>query len=51
MTEQQKINITSYMISQQFKNEEFLVRKGDQADSYYIIKEGTGKTFINNQFS
>ena len=45
LTEQQKININGHMISQKFVDGEMLVNKGDQADSYFIIKEGSGKFF------
>ena len=51
LTEQQKMNITGHMISQKFVDGEMLVNKGDQADSYFIIKEGSGNFFINNIFS
>ena len=39
MSESQKCSISQAMINQKFDSGKDLVSKGDQADSYYIIKE------------
>jgi len=41
MGENQKDSIAQAMISQKYAKETYLVNKGDQADSYFIIKEGS----------
>ena len=41
MNDNQKDSIASAMITQKFDDKKELVVQGDQADSYYIIKEGT----------
>ena len=41
MNDNQKDSIASAMITQKFEDKKELVVQGDQADSYYIIKEGT----------
>ena len=41
MSDSQKDSITSSMLSQIYQDGQNLVSKGDQADSYFIIKEGT----------
>ena len=40
MTENQKDSIASGMIVLKFDDQESVVNVGDQADSYFIIKEG-----------
>jgi cGMP-dependent protein kinase len=40
MSDSQKDSITSLMLSQIYQDGQNLVSKGDQADSYFIIKEG-----------
>jgi cGMP-dependent protein kinase len=50
MTDSQKDSIASVLLSQQFKKGQVIISEGDQASSYYIIKEGSVECVEKGRF-
>jgi cGMP-dependent protein kinase len=49
-SQQQKNDLTSYVIIEKYLPEQAIVNKGDAANSYYVIKEGTVECWDDDKF-